>query len=358
MTKLKTKINKKKNELIASALDERKRNILFAIIKTYLETGEPVGSRTISKLLDEQLSSATIRNEMSDLEDMDYIIQPHTSSGRIPSDKGYRMYVDNLIKEKEKEINTLKNEMVSRVDRLETMMKGIVESIAKNTNYGALISGPSISKHKIKYVQISNLEAKKILLVVVSEGNVIKTNIVDVKKAIIPDEMVDISIELNELLSGKSIDELSESKFLDEVAKVKVGEDIVKHLIESIKVMCREEEDKDTIFTYGANNFFKYKELKENEAATTLLETFERKNELREFIDKNSEDENAINVYIGEESHLPSMKDCSVVTANLNFGSGLTGKVAVVGPKRMDYEKVLKTLTKLLSSASDEFSNF
>lgn len=350
------KQSKKKNELVFVNLDDRKKKILFAIIKTYLETGDPVGSRTISKLLDEQLSSATIRNEMSDLEDMGYIIQPHTSAGRIPSDKGYRMYVDNLIKEKEKEISTLKNEMVSRVDKLETMMKGIVESLAKNTNYGALISGPSMAEHKIKYVQISNIEAKKILTVVVCEGNIIKTRIVDVSKSIKPEEMVDISMELNELLSGKTPGEIFNDDFTKELNSLKVGKEIVSQLSENIKSLCEENESKDTIFTYGANNFFKYKELKENEAATTLLETFEKKNELKKFINNTEGNDNAINVYIGEESHLPSMKDCSVVTANLNFGNGLVGTVGVVGPKRMDYEKVLKTLTKILSTANQELS--
>lgn len=346
--------NTKKNALITNELDKRKKNILFSIIKLYLETGEPVGSRTISKLLDEKLSSATIRNEMSDLTDMGYILQTHTSSGRIPSDKGYRMYVDNLIKEKEQEISKLRNEMVRRVDRLENMMQGIVENIAKNTNYGALISAPSMMEHKIKYVQISNMEAKKMLLVVVCEGNIIKTNIVETEKKIKPEDLVDISIELNDILSGKTTSDIDSDKCKKEISKVKVAKDIIEFLILEIKNMCVENKSENNIYTYGANNFFKYKELKDNEAATMLLETFEKKQDLKKLISKGDNKDNAINVYIGEESHLPSMKDCSVVTANLNFGNGLIGTVGVIGPKRMDYEKVLKTLTKLLNTANQE----
>lgn len=122
-------------------LDERKRKILKAIIQTYLETGEPVGSRTISKYTDLNLSSATIRNEMSDLEDLGYIVQPHTSAGRIPSDLGYRLYVDELMKEKDQEVSEMKEMMIEKTDRMERVLKQVVKVVASNTNYATLITG-------------------------------------------------------------------------------------------------------------------------------------------------------------------------------------------------------------------------
>ena len=125
-------------------LDERKKKILHAIIQNYMETGEPVGSRTISKYSDLKLSSATIRNEMSDLEEMGYIIQPHTSAGRIPSDKGYRLYVDNLMQEKNQEVADLKELMFQRTDRLEKVLKQVVKVLANNTNYATMISTHNI----------------------------------------------------------------------------------------------------------------------------------------------------------------------------------------------------------------------
>ena len=121
-------------------LDERKRKILKAIIQTYLETGEPVGSRTISKYTDLNLSSATIRNEMSDLEDLGYIVQPHTSAGRIPSDLGYRLYVDELMKEKDQEVSEMKEMMIEKTDRMERVLKQVVKVLASNTNYAVSIS--------------------------------------------------------------------------------------------------------------------------------------------------------------------------------------------------------------------------
>ena len=133
-------------------LDGRKVTILKAIIKTYLETGEPVGSRTISKYSDLKLSSATIRNEMSDLEEMGYILQPHTSAGRIPSDKGYRFYVDQLMEEKDQEMNQVQELMFQRVDRLELVLKRLVQMLASNTNYAAMISGPRYQQGKLKFI--------------------------------------------------------------------------------------------------------------------------------------------------------------------------------------------------------------
>ena len=133
-------------------LDERKQKILKAIIKTYLETGEPVGSRTISKYTDLNLSSATIRNEMADLEEMGYILQPHTSAGRIPSDAGYRLYVDELMKEKETEVAQMQELVINKTDRLEKMLKQVVKFLASNTNYASMITGPAIHKNTLKFI--------------------------------------------------------------------------------------------------------------------------------------------------------------------------------------------------------------
>ena len=149
-------------------LDERKRKILHAIIQTYLETGEPVGSRTISKYSDLKLSSATIRNEMSDLEEMGYIIQPHTSAGRIPSDKGYRLYVDHLMQEKEREVTELKELMIQRTDKLEQVLKRVVKVLANNTNYATMISAPQYHQNKLKFIQLSRVDEHQILAVIVA----------------------------------------------------------------------------------------------------------------------------------------------------------------------------------------------
>ena len=137
-------------------LDARKRTILDAIIRTYLSTGEPVGSRTISKYTDLNLSSATIRNEMSDLEEMGYILQPHTSAGRIPSDKGYRFYVDNLVSEKTQQVTTLNSLMIAKTSRMEEILKLVVRMLANNTQYTTMISSPSYKGNKVKFTRTTS----------------------------------------------------------------------------------------------------------------------------------------------------------------------------------------------------------
>ena len=158
-------------------LDERKEKILKAIIQNYLETGEPVGSRTISKYSDLKLSSATIRNEMSDLEDLGYIVQPHTSAGRIPSDKGYRFYVDNLMKEKIAEVDEMKDVLIEKADKLDHLLKHVAKLLATNTNYATMISAPQYKRNKLKFIQLSRVEDNQLLVVVMLEGNVIKNRL-------------------------------------------------------------------------------------------------------------------------------------------------------------------------------------
>ena len=158
-------------------LTDRKKRILKAIIKTYMATGEPVGSRTISKDADLNVSSATIRNEMSDLTDMGYIVQPHTSAGRIPSDKGYRLYVDELMKEKEDEIEEIRNLMIEKTDKMEKVLKNVARVLASNTNYATMVSVPQYSGNKLKFIQLSRVNEMQLVAVVVCEGNVIRNQI-------------------------------------------------------------------------------------------------------------------------------------------------------------------------------------
>ena len=162
-------------------LDERKVKILKAIISNYLETGEPVGSRTISKYTDLNLSSATIRNEMADLEEMGYIIQPHTSAGRIPTDAGYRFYVDQLMDEKEEFAEVAKQErdtLLERVDRMEVLLKQVAKVLAYNTNYATMVSAPVNSRNTLKFIQLSQVDQEQIVAVIVMNGNVIKNKII------------------------------------------------------------------------------------------------------------------------------------------------------------------------------------
>ncbi|MFR8033800.1 MAG: heat-inducible transcriptional repressor HrcA [Lachnospiraceae bacterium] len=329
-------------------LDERKMKILKAIIQTYMETGEPVGSRTISKYTDLNLSSATIRNEMADLEEMGLIIQPYTSAGRIPSDKGYRLYVDNLMEEKEKEVSEMKNFLIQRVDRVELLLKQMAKLLAVNTNYATMISAPRYRGNKLKFIQLSKLEAGKLLVVVVVEGNIIKNTMLDVDGDISYEDLLQLNILLNSTLNGLTIDEINLGLITKLKEKAGDHSGIVGSVLEAVADAIKVDEEQPQIYTSGATNIFKYPELSDGKRASNLISAFEDKQELMELVNDVSDDERGIQVYIGNETPVESMKDCSVVTANYELGDGMRGTIGIIGPKRMDYEHVVGTLRTLM----------
>ncbi len=331
-------------------LDERKQTILFSIIKTYLETGEPVGSRTISKYTDLNLSSATIRNEMSDLEEMGYIIQPHTSAGRIPSDKGYRFYVDRLMADKEKEVDEMKEVLIEKADKMEQMLKTAARSLAVNTNYATMISAPQIHHNKLKFIQLSRMDQDKIVAVIVVEGNIIKNEIIDVDGELNDETLLKLNILLNTNLNGLSIEEINLGMIAHMKEQAGIHSDIVNNVIDAVAEAIRADEDLE-IYTSGANNIFKYPELSDHEKASEIISAFEEKKQLTEIVQEtlSKEGQQGIQVYIGEEAPMQSMKDCSIVTATYELEEGMQGTIGIIGPKRMDYDKVLKTLKSLKS---------
>ncbi|GFI08888.1 heat-inducible transcription repressor HrcA [Lachnospiraceae bacterium] len=338
-------------------LDERKLKILQAIIRNYMETGEPVGSRTISKYSDLNLSSATIRNEMSDLEEMGYILQPHTSAGRIPSDKGYRLYVDRMMKEKEQEVRELKELMIERTDKMERVLKQVVKVLAANTNYATMVSAPACHRNKLKFIQLSKVSSTQILTVIMMEGNLVRNKVIPVTEELDQETVLKLNILLNSVLNGLAIEEINLAmiKNLKEQAGIHSG--LVADVIDAVAEVIHSEEEVE-IYTSGTTNIFRYPELSENGKASELLSTFEEKQELTDLVNRTLEGsgERDIQVYIGQELPVQAMKDCSVVTATYELGDGLRGTIGIIGPKRMDYENVVDTL-KTLTDQLDEIYN-
>ena len=329
-------------------LDERKTKILQAIIRNYLETGEPVGSRTISKYTDLNLSSATIRNEMADLEEMGYILQPHTSAGRIPSDKGYRFYVDTMMQDREREVVEMKEMLLERQDKMETLLKQVAKVLAQNTQYATMISAPQTHHNKVKFIQLSRVDEEQILAVIVVEGNVIKNNILPVTQELTDETLLKLNILLNTHLNGLSIDEISLGLIAAMKQQAGIHSDIVSEVIDAVADAIKADEDLE-IYTSGTNNIFRYPELADQSKASELINMFEEKQQLGELIQDALTEENntGIQVYIGNETPVQSMKDCSVVTATYELGDGMKGTIGIIGPKRMDYDKVIGTLRTL-----------
>ncbi|MCF0131698.1 MAG: heat-inducible transcription repressor HrcA [Pseudobutyrivibrio sp.] len=327
-------------------LDERKVKILNAIIKNYLETGEPVGSRTISKYTDLNLSSATIRNEMSDLEEMGYIVQPHTSSGRIPSDKGYRFYVDNLIQAKNQEVSEMKEWMIEKTEKMENLLKQVAKVLANNTQYATMISAPSVMKNRIKFIQLSVVDETQILSVVVMEGNIVKNKIITVDAPLDNETMLKLNMLVNTNLNGLTVNEINLGLITRLKEQAGAHGEIIAQVLDTVADTIQEGADLE-VYTSGTTNIFKYPELSDSKRASELLTTFEEKQSLVEFLSDNDGNDTGIQVYIGDESPLSTMKDCSVVTATYELGDGVKGTIGIVGPKRMDYENVMDNIRSL-----------
>ena len=344
---------------MAVTLDERKKKILKAIIKTYMETGEPVGSRTISKYADLNVSSATIRNEMSDLTDMGYIIQPHTSAGRIPSDKGYRLYVDELMKEKEEEISEIREMMIEKTDKMEKMLKQAAKVLASNTNYATMISVPQYRGNKIKFIQLSRVSDLQLVAVVVSDNNLVRNQIIELDESMDDQTILKLNLLLNTNLNGIPIQDIN----LGMIARLKeqagIHSGVVATVLDAVAATIHVDEDDMEIYTSGTTNIFKYPELADKSRASELIDAFENKEDLLDLArERMADTENTgIQVYIGDEMPTRSMKDCSVVTVTYELGEGMQGTIGIIGPKRMDYEKVVDSLKSLKAQLDGVLKN-
>ena len=337
-------------------LSDRKLKILHAIIKTYLETGEPVGSRTISKYTDLNLSSATIRNEMADLEELGFIMQPHTSAGRIPSDKGYRLYVDMLMDEKEQELLEKEEQMLEKADRMEQLLKQAAKVLASSTNYATMVSTPMGSSNKIKFIQLTMVDQEQIIAVIMLGGNVLKNKIIRVDEPLSNENLLKLNMLLNTTLNGMPIEEIN----LGLIARLKeqagIHSEVVGNVLDAVADAIQVDEDMQ-IYTSGATNIFKYPELSDKQSAQEIISAFEEKQQLTELVTQtlSQEDNTGIQVYIGDEAPVQTMKDCSVVTATYELGDGMKGTIGIIGPKRMDYEHVLKSMKRLQSELDQMF---
>jgi heat-inducible transcription repressor hrcA len=339
-------------------LDDRKLEILKAVIKNYLETGEPVGSRTISKFSELKLSSATIRNEMSDLEDMGYLVKPHTSAGRIPSDNAYRLYVDSLMQTKIKEEESLKKDLIEKSDKLETLLQQVANLLAMNTNYTTVVSAPKYESNNIKFIQLSEIDEENLLIVVVLEKNAVKNTIIRLDEAVEKSLLLKLNIMLNSFLAGLNMKDIN----IGVIAKMKeqAGEyvNLVGRIIDAIGSVFSED-DSLRIYTSGTTNILKYPELNDSDNMQKLLYTIEEKKELSALLTDRMDDGNddGIQVYIGNDTNVESLKDCSVVTATYEIEEGVYGKIGIVGPKRMDYAKVVGSLKNLMRQLDSIFKH-
>ena len=284
------------------------------------------------------------------------ILQPHTSAGRIPSDKGYRFYVDHLLDMKNKEISDMKEFVIEHTEKMEMVLKQVAKLLAQDTNYATMISSPKYNANKVKFIQLSQLDNNQLLAVIVMEANVVKNKIIPLTESLDSEILLKLNLLLNTTLNGLSIPEIN----LGTISRMKEQagsySDIVGVVLDAVAETISQEEME--IYTSGATNIFKYPELSDSRKASELIYTLEEKQQLKTLVSDSlsNENETGIQVYIGNESPIQTMKDCSVVTATYELGEGIKGTVGIIGPKRMDYEKVMDSLKDLKIQLDGIFS--
>ncbi len=342
-------------------LDDRKVRILKAIVSNYLETGEPVGSRTISKLADMNVSPATIRNEMADLEEMGYICQPHASAGRIPTDAGYRFYVDSIMADKDAMqigIQEDRENLLQRVDKLEKLLKQVAKVLAANTQYATLVTMPQYN-NTVKFIQLSQVDETTLLAVIMVDGNIVKNKLIKTTYSLKNEEILKFNILLNTFLQGAALSDINLE--LIQTMKVQAGEyaEILETIFQGIMEAIHEADDLK-VYTSGATNVLKYPELANTASAEKLLgtlEDIEDKEEFAKHVEDVIQQDDDIQILIGKENSDESLKDCSLVTATYKMPEGAKGTIGIIGPKRMDYKKVVTMLKDLTGELDDIFNN-
>lgn len=346
-------------------LNERKIRILEAIITDYIATAEPIGSRTIAKKYNLGISPATIRNEMSDLEDLGYIEQVHTSSGRVPSQRGYRLYVDNLMKQKEltgDEIEFLKNAISLNVSRVEYLMEQTAKALAMLTKYTTVVTEPKDKKSaiKIKHIQLVPIDEMSIAAVIVTDNKAIKNHVIRLNKVPDMDELNSISASINLELKGMSLDSFDKISVQHIMERFSSHQELIARVIKAIITTIQEEEEVH-LYTSGVRNILGFPEFSNVEKAKNVFQALEEKEMLITLLGKGDEnDEERVQILIGGESNLDELKDCSIVRAKYKYNNSY-GRIGVIGPTRMNYSQtvsvineIVKTLDSAINSILDD----
>jgi heat-inducible transcription repressor hrcA len=331
--------NKKEGDTMD--LTERQLNILKAIVKDYVETAEAVGSRTISKKYDFGISAATIRNEMSDLEDMGYLVQPHTSAGRIPTKKGYMLYVDSLMGNRELEENEkemLRKCVENNFNRVDDLLDELSKILSSITNYTTVaVYDRNRGLRTIKHIQLVSLSPEKILLILVADNGEIKSREFDTFVELPQAKLNVISNSLSNKLSGKKFSELDEEMIA--YIKYEIGE--YSEIVDDLVYLLNADSDYK-ISMNGATNIFNYPEFSDMVKAKSFLNMLEERESLAKMIRTKGIQKDNLNIVIGNGDDVST--DLSIITATYNVQDDLQGKISFIGPTRMDYSKVYSIL--------------
>lgn len=336
-------------------LEQRQRQVLQAIIEEYVNTAEPVSSGTIVEKYNLGYSSATIRNDMAELEKLGYLEKPHTSSGRIPSAKGYRFYVDELLNDEKislDEIQYIKSRLETKVNEIEDLTKIATDTLSEITHYTTVAIGPEASKNIISDVKFVSLGNRILMAVILTENGAIKETIIKYEQDITESQIDSLNYTFKNKLIGKPLTKIDKPMEKYNLDSMEDQTDVIKPIITQ---MNKSLEQSEQIYLEGANNVFDFPEFNKVESARNFLSILDTKEQVMEILNSGLAKE--INIYIGEENEKEELKDLSIVTFKHTVGNKDLGTIGIIGPKRMDYSKVISVMKYISKKLNEKFKD-
>ena len=332
-------------------MDERKKKILQAVIDEYVRTAEPVSSSALVEKYNLNYSSATVRNELADLEKSGYLDKTHTSSGRIPSEKGYRFYVDELVKEDDislEEMKYIQSKLDLKVNEIEDLAKIATTTLSEITHYTTVAIGPKTDKQLIEEIKFVLLGTRMLMVVIVTDSGLVKETIIKYEEDVTQSQVETLNNLFNTKLKGKPLSKIDKPMEEYILSEITYSIDVIKPIIEQINRIV---EEADKIYLEGAKKSFDLPEFKSLELAKNFVNVLDEKELMLDILDSGVAKD--INVYIGDENDKKELKDFSVVTFKHSVGDKDLGTIGIIGPKRMNYSKVISVM-KYISKKINE----
>ncbi len=337
-------------------LDSRKKRVLQAIIEEYINTAEPVSSAAITINHGLNCSSATIRNDMAELEKEGYLDKPHTSAGRVPSEKGYRFYVDELLNDENislDEIQFIKSRLETKVNEIEDLTKITTNTISELTHYATVAIGPKTVEQTIEDIKFVLLGSRVLMAVILTESGSIKESIIKFDEDITASQVENLNFIFNNKLRGKPLGKID--KPMEEYISSEMNNQInvIKPIIEHMNKAIGEAEQ---LYLEGTSRIFDFPEFKKIDVARNFLNILDTKEMMIDLL--NTGFAKDINVYIGDENNNDELKDFSIVTFKHTIGNKDLGTIGIIGPKRMDYSKVISVMKYISKNLNNQLKEY
>lgn len=333
-------------------LDDRKKKILQAIVEEYISTAEPVSSGSLTKKYGLDYSSATIRNDMAHLESIGLLDKPHTSSGRVPSDKGYRYYVNELIKEDDisiEEIKYIQSKLKTKVNEIEDLTKITTETLSEITHYTTVAVGPKNDIQIIEEIKFVLLGTKMMMVVIVTDCGLVKETIIKFDEEVTENQIETLNNLFNNRLKGKPLSKIDKPMEEYITSELNYSVNVIKTIIDQINKIVEED---SKVYLEGTNKAFDLPEFKSIKVAKNFMDLIDTKEEMVELLNSGVADD--INVYIGDEGDNEQLKDFSIITFKHMVGNKELGTIGIIGPKRMDYSKVISVMKYINKKLNEE----